>query len=83
MSLERDREPNPLIALVRRCVVWITDEAGRFRGSGFFAAPGRLVTSAHVVHGARELQLRWQGQAAGVTVVAAMPPLESVTDPAR
>ena len=62
MAPAPDGEPNPLIALFRRCVVCITDEAGRFRGSGFFVAPGRVVTCGHVVHGAAALRVRWQDQ---------------------
>jgi hypothetical protein len=75
-------DPNPLIGLFRRCVVCITDGEGRFRGSGFFAAPGRVVTCGHVAHGASALQVRWQDQAAPVSGVVAVPPLEEVADPA-
>ena len=62
----RDGDPNPLIALFRQCVACITDEAGRFRGSGFFVAPGQVVTCGHVVHGAVALRVQWQGQVAPV-----------------
>jgi S1-C subfamily serine protease len=75
-------EPNPLIALFRQRVVCIIDEAGRFRGSGFFVAPGRVLTCGHVIYGAVALQVQWQGQAGPVGEVAAVPPLESVADPA-
>jgi hypothetical protein len=51
MNLLPDGEPNPLITLFRQCVVCILDEAGRFRGSGFFVAQGRVATCGHVVHG--------------------------------
>jgi len=81
MSPAPDQDPNPLISLFRRCVVCITDEQGRFRGSGFFAAPGRVVTCGHVVHGAATLRLQWQDQTARVSGVAAVPPLESVANP--
>jgi hypothetical protein len=80
MSPGSDGEPNPLIALFRRCVVGITDEAGRLRGSGFFVTPGRVVTCGHVAHGAA-LRLQWQGNAATVSGVAEVPPLDSVADP--
>jgi hypothetical protein len=76
-----DVEPNPLIALFRQCVVCITDEAGEFRGSGFFVAPGRVVTCGHVVHGVQDLQVKWLDRIAPVTVAGAAPPLDSVTDP--
>jgi tetratricopeptide (TPR) repeat protein/S1-C subfamily serine protease len=76
-----DADPNPLIALFRQCVVCITDEAGEFHGSGFFVAPGWVLTCGHVVHGVPGLQVKWQDRVAPVTVAGAMPPLESVTDP--
>jgi hypothetical protein len=75
-------EPNPLIALFRRSVVRIDDGEGGFRGTGFFVAPGRVVTCGHVVHGAVRLRACWQGEEAPVNVVGAAPPLESVDDPA-
>jgi hypothetical protein len=75
-------EPNPLIALFRRCVVCITDEAERFRGSGFFVAPGRVLTCGHVVHGAQVLRVRWADRDSAVSGVAAVPPLASVANPA-
>jgi Trypsin-like peptidase domain len=81
MATRLDGDPNPLIGLFRRCVVCITDEAGRFRGSGFFVAPGQVVTCGHVVHGAAALRLRWQDRVAPAGKVAAVPPLESVSDP--
>ena len=65
MSPPPEEEPNPLIALFRQCVVCIIDEAGRFRGSGFFVAPGRVLTCGHVVHGALALRVRWQDQVVG------------------
>ena len=74
-------EPNPLIALFRRCVVRIDDGEGGFRGTGFFVAPGQAVTCGHVVHGAAQLRVCWQGQEAPASVAGAAPPLESVKDP--
>ncbi len=66
-------EPNPLVALFRRCVVRIDDGDGNFRGTGFFGAPGQVVTCAHVVHGAAELRVRWRGPVmAGVTAMTGM-----------
>ncbi len=40
------------------------------------------MTCGHVVHGAAALRVQWQDQAAPVDGVAAVPPLESVADPA-
>jgi len=77
-----DREPNPLIALFRQCVVRVDDEAGSFRGTGFFVAPGMVVTCAHVVHGAAGLRVRWRDRAVPAGAVRAEPPLDSVPDPA-
>src|SRR6185437_16708006 len=82
MSPLYEGEPNPLIALFRQCVVCITDEAGRFRGSGFFVAPGRVLTCGHVIYGGVALQVQWQDRVGPVEEVAAVPPLESVADPA-
>jgi WD40 repeat protein len=81
-SILAGREPNPLIALFRQCVVCISDTEGKFRGTGFFVAPGRMLTCAHVVHSARGLQAQWQDHVATVAVAGAAPPLESVLDPA-
>ena len=52
MAPPPEAEPNPLIALFRRCVVCVTDEAG-VRGSGFFV----VLTCRHVVHGAVALRV--------------------------
>ena len=76
-------EPNPLIDLFRRCVVRIDDGEGGFRGTGFFVAPGQVVTCGHVVHGAAQLRVSWQGREALASVADAAPPLQSVDDPRR
>ena len=73
-------DPNPLIVLFRQCVVRISDGDGGFRGTGFFAAPGQVVTCAHVVHGAAQLRVWWQGREEPASVAGAVPPLELVTD---
>jgi trypsin-like peptidase len=78
-----DREPNPLIALFRQCVVRVDDEAGSFCGTGFFVAPGVVLTCAHVVHGTDGTRVRWRSGCASAALVRAEPPLESVMDPAR
>ena len=77
-----DAEQNPLFALLRRCVVRIDDGTGSFRGTGFFVAPGLVLTCAHVVHGADGPQVRWQDNAALAKVVDAAPQLGSVSTPA-
>jgi hypothetical protein len=77
-----DGEPNPLIALLRQCVVRVDDQVGRFRGTGFFLAPGLVVTCAHVVHGATGLRVNWQDRAVSATVAGAVPAPESVPDSA-
>ncbi len=74
-------EPNPLIALFRQCVVRIDDDQGGFRGTGFFAAPNQVITCGHVVHGAAQPRVWWQGREAPASVAGAVPPLESVDDP--
>ena len=74
-----DADPNPLITLLRECVVRIDDAEG-FSGTGFFVSPGRVVTCAHVIRGARNLSVTWQGRPpVSATSAKASPPLESVT----
>ena len=47
--------------LLRDCTVFITDGQGKAAGSGFFIAPGLLLTAAHVVHKAGpQARLRWR-----------------------
>ena len=81
MTKVTETDPNPLITLFRLCVAQVSDQRGAFRGTGFFAAPGQLVTCAHVAHGAQELRVQWQAQEAPAAGVVAVPPLASVTDP--
>ena len=76
-----DTDPNPLISLFRQCVVRISDGAGTLLGTGFFVAPGQVITCAHVVHGAAAIQVSWQGQLASAAVTGAVPPLDTVADP--
>ncbi|MCQ9180618.1 trypsin-like peptidase domain-containing protein [Streptomyces sp. IBSBF 2953] len=48
--------------LLRDCTVLVCDEHGNPAGSGFFAAPGTVVTAAHVVDAAGEgITVRWKG----------------------
>ena len=44
----------PLLELLARCVVRV-DVGGGFSGTGFFVAPGEVLTCAHVVHGGRPI----------------------------
>lgn len=55
-----DGDPNPLITLLRECVVRIDDTAGRHWGSGFFLSPGRVATCAHVVRKAAGPLVSWR-----------------------
>lgn len=77
-----EADPNPLITLLRQCIVQIQDGGGRLRGTGFFVAPGRVVTCAHVVHGASAIQVMWQGQEVSAAVAGAVPSLDTVASPA-
>jgi hypothetical protein len=70
--------PDPLITLLRDCVVRI-DDGNEFRGSGFFVAPRLVLTCGHVVHGAHDVQVSWQGRSAAPAAIHAAPPLETVT----
>ena len=74
-------DPNPLITLLRQCIVRI-NAAGGFCGTGFFVSPGRVVTCAHVVHGQSGLFVSWQDRpSVAATVAGAAPPLDSVHGP--
>ncbi|PZS25314.1 MAG: hypothetical protein DLM59_20475, partial [Pseudonocardiales bacterium] len=46
----RVTDGEPLLELLGRCVVRV-DVGGGFSGTGFFVAPGEVLTCAHVVHG--------------------------------
>ena len=77
----RAAEPNPLVELFRQCVVSIKDDMGAFRGTGFFVAPGTVVTCAHIVHGASDIEVVWRDHRAPAVVTAAAPPLGSLAAP--
>jgi len=49
-----------LIDLLRTCVVKIS--VSQKRGTGFFVAPGFILTCAHVVGDAQTVQISWQGK---------------------
>jgi hypothetical protein len=52
---------NPLLALLKECVVRLDDFQGRFRGTGFYVAANRIVTCAHVVEGLDEVKVTGSG----------------------
>ena len=45
---------DPLLELLASCVVAV-ERDGRFEGTGFWVAPGELLTCAHVVHGGKPI----------------------------
>jgi hypothetical protein len=68
-------DPNPLLRLLGRCVVAV--HAGEnFRGTGFFVAPGEVLTCAHVVQAREDLVVEWEAGSFPATVVKALPDLE-------
>lgn len=73
-------EPNPLLALLRRCVVPIRGD-GAFLGTGFLVAPGEVLTVAHVIHGEGEITVEVSGVSCSATVARKLPNLEA-DDPA-
>lgn len=48
---------DPLLELLADCVVPI-ERDGRFEGTGFWVAPGELLTCAHVVHGGKPITVQ-------------------------
>ena len=75
----RPEDPNPLLSLLRHCVLQV--HAGHKFGTGFFVAPGEVLTCAHVIHGAGQITVAWDGGSCAATVVAALPAID-VGDPA-
>jgi tetratricopeptide (TPR) repeat protein len=67
----RPEDPNPLLSLLRRCVVQV--HAGHEFGTGFFVAPGEVLTCAHVIYGAGEITVAWDGGSSAASVVVALP----------
>ncbi len=55
-----------LYDLLNSCIVLVTIPAKKVRGTGFFVAPGKILTCAHVVEPARKnnlsIEISWQGQ---------------------
>lgn len=64
-----------LHTLLRRSVVRIDDSDGAFRGTGFFVAPGEVLTCAHVVHACAAVVATWDSGSSSAVVAAALPPL--------
>lgn len=69
-------DPEPLTALLSRCVVRV-DGDGSFRGSGFFVTPTEILTCAHVVHGCDEISVAWDGGRSAAVIAEKLPPLDS------
>ncbi|WP_230196025.1 trypsin-like peptidase domain-containing protein [Streptomyces coriariae] len=69
-----------LEGLLRDCTVLLCDVQGEPIGSGFFAAPGLVLTAAHVVGGAGEgISVRWRGSPVEVLGVEWQNPQNSPT----
>ncbi len=66
----------PIVAeMVRNATVVIASgpDGSTTVGSGFFVAPGRVLTCAHNVHGRNPLWVRWNGQTEQAEVLACEP----------
>src|SRR4029453_15307503 len=55
--------------------------AGDTFGTGFFVAPGEVLTCAHVLHGAGEITVAWEDGSSAATLKTALPAID-VGDPA-
>jgi tetratricopeptide (TPR) repeat protein len=73
--------PNPLVELLARCVVTIADGSGVFRGTGFFVAPGEVITCAHVIQGLDTVAVAWELTLTSAVAETILPALD-VDDPA-
>lgn len=67
-------ETNPLVALLRGCVVRL-EEHDKVLGTGFFVAPGEVLTCAHVVHSHPGVRAVWSEDCYPVADVTALPAL--------
>ncbi len=65
---------DPLLALLRSCVVRVESEDG-FLGTGFLIAPGEVLTCAHVVHGTDAPAVHGEGWSSSTSVTARLPNL--------
>jgi hypothetical protein len=70
---EPSSEADLLQALFERCVVQVTI-GGQHNGSGFFVAPGRVLTCAHVVRDSIEVGIVWEGLSLPAQVPTACAP---------
>jgi tetratricopeptide (TPR) repeat protein len=68
-------DSNPLLSFLRECVVHV-EAGGDFQGTGFFVAPGQVLTCAHVVHGLDRISVGGRGWSAAAEVEAVRPELE-------
>lgn len=68
-------DQNPLLTLLRKCVVRIACD-GEFTGTGFFVAPGRVLTCAHVVDPLSEITASRAGWESPAGVLVRVPHLE-------
>lgn len=52
------------VKLLERCTVFLSVDFGRTTGTGtgFFVAPGTILTCAHVVEDAKQISVEWGGQ---------------------
>jgi len=64
----------PLLELLRSCVVQIYGD-GRFYGTGFFVAPGEVLTCAHVIRGWDEIRVEHTSGDSPATVIITLPAL--------
>ncbi|MDN5853431.1 MAG: trypsin-like peptidase domain-containing protein, partial [Actinomycetia bacterium] len=69
---------DPLLELFSECIVQVELD-GQFSGTGFWVAPGRTLTCAHVVHGGRDISIRTES---GVLAARAASDLLAPGDPA-
>ncbi|HLH70025.1 MAG TPA: trypsin-like peptidase domain-containing protein, partial [Candidatus Dormibacteraeota bacterium] len=69
--------------LFERCVVRVA-VGGQHAGTGFFVAPGKVLTCAHVVEGSSEVSVHWEGAAAPLeAIVSRMLPAGGAAAPHR
>lgn len=71
------QDRDALLRLLDRCTVRLVIDSGREVGTGFFVAPGLLLTCAHVLNGAADgsgtIEVEWDGQKSSAA-------LEQITD---
>ncbi|MGH2974182.1 MAG: trypsin-like peptidase domain-containing protein, partial [Solirubrobacterales bacterium] len=71
---------NPLISLLDECVVRV-ERDGKFAGTGFFVAPGEVLTCAHVVGGATAITVSRKAWMSPAEIVSTAPPLVNGASP--